>query len=396
MRCWPPGAAPGRPTLFTNEAMMKSTPVISAVTLLCILVASARAADPAVSRPQTSLEKKALDYLVAVQDKDGAWMPEAGPAVTAMVVRGLVQAGRPLDDPAVKRGLDFIEKFRQPDGGFYKDSRPNYNTSIVLGLLAVLPHETYRDQIDKAQAFLRGIQSVEGKTDNQGKPITKDHPWYGGAGYAGAGARRPDLSNTSFFLDGLVDSGAKPNDPAIQNALIFVSRCQMNSETNDQPFARGQRNGGFVYSTANGGESMMGKTREREGEEVLVAYGSMTYAGLKSFIYAGLTRDDPRVKLAWKWIRENWTLDVNPGTTKAEGLYYYYHTFAKTLRVAGVDTVADAKGIKHDWRQELTARLASLQKEDGRFINEKADRWMEGNPALATSYIVLTLQEARK
>ena len=39
----------------------------------------------------------------------------------------------------------------------------------------------------------------------------------------------------------------------------------------------------------------------------------MTYAGLKSMIYAGVKHDDPRVKAAYEWIQKHYTLDENPG-----------------------------------------------------------------------------------
>jgi squalene-hopene/tetraprenyl-beta-curcumene cyclase len=322
-------------------------------------------------------------------------MAQTGPAVTAMVVKGLLHSGLAADDPRIVKALAYIETFRQADGGYYRDAWPNYCTSIVLSLFAELPRDAYAARIAKAQDFLRSIQSVEGSKDNEGKTITKDHPWYGGAGYAGKGARRPDMSNTSYFVDGLISSGVKPSDRAIQAALVFIARCQMNSETNTMAFAKGHNDGGFVYSTFNGGESEFGKTPDRAGNEVLVEYGSMTYAGLKSFIYAGLTKDDPRVQAAWRWITSHWTLDANPGTTSQQGLFYYYHTFAKALRAYGADEVTDAKGVRHDWRKELEEKLASLQQPDGSFRND-ADRWMEASPELVTAYSVLALQEARK
>lgn len=77
------------------------------------------------------------------------------------------------------------------------------------------------------------------------------------------------------------------------------------------------------------------------------SYGSMTYAGLKSFIYAGLTKDDPRVKAAWNWINNNWTLDENPGMklnspdVARNGLFYYYHTLTRALKEYGETTVKD-------------------------------------------------------
>jgi squalene-hopene/tetraprenyl-beta-curcumene cyclase len=54
----------------------------------------------------------------------------------------------------------------------------------------------------------------------------------------------------------------------------------------------------------------------------LRSYASMTYAGLKSMIYAGLTPDDPRVKAAVAWLAKNYTLESNPGLGDA-GLYIF-------------------------------------------------------------------------
>ena len=110
----------------------------------------------------------------------------------------------------------------------------------------------------------------------------------------------------------------------------------------------------------------------------------MTYAGLKSMIYAGLGRDDPRVKAALAYIKRHYTLDENPGLGQ-QGLYYFYHTFAKTMFVLGEPTLTDANGVSHDWRAELVAALAKRQQRDGGWVNP-ADRFMEGDPNLVTAY----------
>jgi squalene-hopene/tetraprenyl-beta-curcumene cyclase len=377
---------------------------------LALAVMAAVAATPVLAaiEGQTQTEQKAITYLLAQQDKDGAWMPQAGPGVTALILKGLLRAGYTPDDEHVKKALEFIEKSHQSDGGWYTDSHATYNTAITLSALASLPEPAkakYKDEITKAQDFLKSIQSgaSNAPTDDKGNPVTKDHPWFGGWGY-GEGSnmkpgRRPDLSNSHFVIEALRESGVPADDPTIKNALVFLTRTQA-SEANDSPWAKGRNDGGFIYSMRWNpkhnyyGESEAGDTKDREGNEVLTAYGSMTYAGLKSLLYADVKKDDPRVKAAMRWITNNYSLDVNPGLNTKEGLFYYYHVYATALRAYGEDTITDSKGVKHEWRKEFDDAMAAQQKPDGSFVNT-ADRWMEKNPVLATSYVLLALQDAR-
>ena len=153
---------------------------------------------------------------------------------------------------------------------------------------------------------------------------------------------------------------------------MFVSRCQnLESEHNTTKYASKVNDGGFYYTR------VLEQGRTRNGESAdggLRSYASMTYCGLKSMIYAGLTKDDPRVKAALQWIRKNYDLKSNPGMGDA-GLYYYYHTFAKTLDVLGVDEFEDAKGVKHDWRRELTEELARRQRPTVRGSTRTTNGW---------------------
>jgi squalene-hopene/tetraprenyl-beta-curcumene cyclase len=126
----------------------------------------------------------------------------------------------------------------------------------------------------------------------------------------------------------------------------------------------------------------------------LRSYASMTYAGLKSMLYAGLKPEDPRVKAALNWLRKNYTLKQNPGMDQ-QGLYYYYHTMARALKTLGQDEFVEENGTKHDWRKEIVAELKSRQKEDGSWVNEQP-RWMEGDANLVTSYALMTLAQCKK
>ncbi|MGB7159523.1 MAG: prenyltransferase/squalene oxidase repeat-containing protein [Tepidisphaeraceae bacterium] len=361
---------------------------------------------PALSHAQTDPAADArqqidrgLAFLKSQQKPDGGWQKETDPpAMTAIVLKALVQdAKHDASTDFVKRGYDKLLSYQLENGGIYKDLLANYNTAIAVSALAAAEEPSFKPRIDKAIAYLKGLQWTDHTPGDgpKGEKIVDDkNPWYGGWGYGRKG--RPDGSNMQLALDAMHDAGLKPSDPAYQAAIKFIQRMQNQSETNDQPWTGDD--GGFVYTPANNGESMAGELKGESGRRELRSYGSMTYAGLKSMIYAGLTKDDPRVRAAWDWISRNWTLEENPGMKLADpaqaqhGLYYYYHTLARALNAYDQPTLSDPTGKLHDWRIELIAKLASLQQEDGSWAGDK--RWMEDNPVLVTSYAVLALQEA--
>ncbi len=73
-----------------------------------------------------------------------------------------------------------------------------------------------------------------------------------------------------------------------------------------------------------------------------------------------------------------------------QGLFYYYHSFAKALSALGETRLEDAAGVQHDWKSELTQKLQTLQQPNGSWVNP-ADRWYEGDPNLVTAYCLLAL-----
>lgn len=325
---------------------------------------------------------RAIGFLATKgQAEDGSFSSQAGPAVTALVATALMRHGRTPSDPLVANSLAYVEQFVRSDGGVFRTGSlyANYETSVaILCLTEANKDGRYTEKLNKADAYIRGLQWDEGEDKDPADPA------YGGAGYGKH--KRPDLSNTQFFMDALQAMGTDVNDEAVKRALTFVSRCQnLETEHNTTPFAAKNPDGGFYYTPAAGGSSMAGTTPGGG----LRSYGSMTYAGLKSMIYAGVGDDDPRVKAAVKWIKMHYDLKSNPGMG-GQGLYYYYHTFAKTLDAMKQDVLVDHQGVKHDWRAELRAELASRQLPDGSWVNE-ADRWMEGDPNLVTAYALLAL-----
>ena len=339
---------------------------------------TASAAEPADVR---SAIAKGSAYLIEKgQAADGSFSAEMGPAVTALAVTALAKSGTPADAPAIERGIRYLMTFRQADGGIHQIDSPvgNYESSIAL--MACNADGRYTREIKGVEAFLKGLQWDEG----EGKG--PEDPAFGGAGYGKKS--RPDLSNTAFLIEALREAGTSADDPAIQKALAFVSRTQnLPGPHNTLPMAEKNPDGGFYYTPFGEGESQAGQTPQGG----LRSYGSMTYAGLKSMIYAGVDRDDPRVKAALEWLRRHYTFEENPGLGTA-GAYYFLQTASKSLAVLGEDRFVDAAGKEHDWRNELATVLVSRQRGDGAWVNENA-RWMEDNANLVTSYALLALAQ---
>jgi squalene-hopene/tetraprenyl-beta-curcumene cyclase len=353
----------------------------TALAVLPLLAADSSSAPDA--KDVKAVRDKAYDYLKSKQADDGSWSKENfGPGVTALAVAALIRGGHPADDPVVKKAIAYLTKNVQKDGGIYKGRLANYTTSVaVMALKEANTDGRYDTILKNAAAFLKTLQY----NDPAEKPVR-----LGGVSYD-KGGKRPDLSNTNMFVEALLAAGVPKNDPAVQQALKFITRCQNfenKEEGNDLPFAKKAKpedKGGFVYIPDTDDK------RHSNGEGGLRSLGAMTYGGLKSFLYAGVKKDDPRVAGAIKWIREHYTLEENPGEGQA-GLYYYYHTFGKAMEALGEDPFKDAKGKEHHWRVELFEALKKRQRDNGSFASKnKKDPFGEGDPSLATAFAILSL-----
>lgn len=364
-----------------------SSILIAAIALSDSVVVFAAEAGEGNQAEYQLIVSKAIQYLGEAQSEEGSFSSQYGTGVTSLVTTGLLRHGRSPQEPMVARALASLEKHVKPDGGVYMEGTRyrNYETC-----LAIMCFNEARQQLPRSEAT---------KYDNlltDAEKFVKDLQWdaaeghgiesmnYGGAGYGSHG--RPDLSNTGFLIEALKSLGRGEDDPNMQAALVFVSRSQ-NLETshNTSPFAAKVNDGGFYYTPAAGGQSQAGET-ESGG---LRSYGSMTYVGLKSMLYAGVGPDDPRVKAAYDWAMRNYTVEKNPGMGSA-GYYYYLHTFAKALDTVGKPVVVDEAGVEHDWRAELIDQLAASQSEDGSWVNPN-ERWLESDPNLVVGYCLLAL-----
>jgi squalene-hopene/tetraprenyl-beta-curcumene cyclase len=334
--------------------------------------------------------EKSSAWLGTQQNADGHWSSPEHPALTALVLTALV--GPPpgkADSPAIEKGYDYLLRCVQPDGGIYIKDVQSYNTSVALNALALRNRPQDRVVIEGARLYLIRLQVG----DDQ---LGANSPFVGGIGY-GASEKRPDLSNTALALEALYNSKPAPQDSARYRtqdlnwkaAIRFVQNCQNLPAFNSQPWASDdpQNKGGFIYAP---GRSNGGQTNLASGRVAYRSYGSMTYAGLLSYIYADLKPDDPRVTSALDWLRGNYSVDENPALGQ-QGLYYYYQMMAKALTFAGVDILETKDGRKINWREDLALKLINLQHADGSWANENG-RWWEKDPVLDTAYSVTALE----
>jgi squalene-hopene/tetraprenyl-beta-curcumene cyclase len=330
---------------------------------------------------QTRMERAGVAFLRQSQGADGSFSSQAGPGVTGLVAAALLSIGVPKNDAMVDKAIVYLLKTKRADGGLYAEGsrHANYETCLAIMALSKANEQgEYDGVLQAAQRFVKGEQWDEGEG------LGPKDPAFGGAGYGSKS--RPDLSNTSFFIEALRSTGVEESDPAIQRALAFVNRCQnLESPANDTPFASKLNDGGFYYTPAAGGDSMAGKDEATGG---LRSYASMTYAGLKSMLYAGVGPEDFRVKAATKFLKKNYSVTNNPGMGPA-GLFYYLQTMSKALAMVGAETFESDSGAR-SWRSDILEQLQKTQKVDGSWTNPEP-RWMEGDPNLVTGYALLTL-----
>ena len=345
-------------------------------------------------------------FLLGAMVEPGRWGgPQGADAgLTAMALGALqaVPTPRPEDvQGALDTGLDWLVALQREDGSIHAGMLANYVTSAAVMALSREARPGDAEVVARAQAYLVALQADEGEGYSEGDL------YHGGIGYGGD--ERPDLSNLQMALDALAASGLREDHEAWTRAVRFLERCQNRSESNDVALVDGEvvirsgEDGGAGYAPGDSKAGFELETRDGEKVKVPRSYGSMTYALFKCYVLAGLDREDPRVQAAWKWLGDHWTLDLNPGfelsrdpTAPYQGLFYYYQSMARALEVSGEDTIVDGEGRPHAWRQELAARLVSLQSRvDGSWINQNAPRWWEGNPVLATSYALSTLGSCR-
>jgi squalene-hopene/tetraprenyl-beta-curcumene cyclase len=335
--------------------------------------------------------EKGNDFLKSQQNTNGWWSTPDHPSVTALALSAMM--GEPNErfktSAEAKKGYAFVASCARPDGGIYVTNLANYNTAIcMMGLLAARDAK-YEPILRRGRSYL-----VSGQADN-GVKGQLDTPWDGGIGYS-HDEGRSDMNNTVTALEALYYSkhliGDK--DPSAKDlnwaaAIHFLQSCQNLPGVNSANWVSNdpKDRGGFVYDPET---SKAPSVTNANGQVALRSYGSISYAGLLSYIYADVKQTDPRVQAVRDWLRDNYSLKENPGMGQ-QGYFYYLHLMTKALNATRVETLDLKDGSKLDWRKEVAMRLIDLQKNDGSWQNDTG-RWWEKDANLVTAYSVMALE----
>ncbi len=370
---------------------------------LC-LGSNAQPAKPALPADTPSRQEvraaieRGLAFLQKAQNSNGWWSTPEQPAVTALVLTTMnldpTQRFQRHRTSEMNRGFDYLLSCVKPDGSIQRSGLANYNTALSLMALTSAADTNFLPVILKARGFIARTQI------DLGIKGTNDTPFDGGVGY-GSKYDHSDMNNTlaaieamraseALLLKDVPTSAAQVPDLDWKAVAHFLQSCQNLPGTNTADWVSNdpQDRGGFVYYP---GHSMAGGvTNSQTGKVALRSYGSMSYGGLLSFIYAELGKDDPRVLAVRDWLESNFTLEENPGMGQ-QGYFYYLHLLTKALNALGEDRLKLANGAEVPWRNQVAARLLKLQKVDGAWVNPEP-RWWEADPVLVTCYAVMTLE----
>ena len=330
---------------------------------------------------------KAIDYLARPRPTTAGQQP-AGVGVTALVTTAMLRNGRTPSDPAVAKGLRFLEGFVQPDGGIYTPTVGLPATTKPAWRSCVSPRPTRDSRYDKIIQQRREVPQ-EDPVGRSARAKDRSDLFYGGAGYGKH--KRPDLSNTQFLVDALTAAGNGPNDEAMQKALVFVSRCQnLESEHNTTPFAAKNPDGGFYYTLRRRRRQRGRQDRQRRAAELRLddlrrpEEHDLRRRRARRPPRQGGHRVDPAA------LRP----EDQPGhgrrracTTTTTSSPRPWTPSARTAsRTPGREARLAARAGRRSWPPG-SAPTAPGSTED--------DRWLEGDPNLVTGYALLALAYCR-
>lgn len=379
-----------RARLFIAGLLITSCTAFAAPTTLVTKQAVGGKIDLSTTKEAEAAINRGLDWLAAQQKEDGSWSESSFPALTALPLWAFSMSHHPRKAEITAKAAKFIMSNVQSDGGIYRKipgkggGLSNYNTALCMVALHALNDPQYTPVVLKARKFVAAGQHF-------GNDL-----YEGGMGYdRETGRQYTDLSDSVIAYEAMrLTQGAEDlRDKSEAHVdLDWTAAARFLERLQNKPATGAENAGGFAYRPD---ESKAGTTTNKEGVVVFRSYGSMTYAGLLSLIYADVNKNDPRIQSAFDWAAKHWTLDENPGMGD-QGLYYFYNILSKALAAYGRDTITTKDQSQIAWRDAVVKKLVGLQKVDsktghGFWVNSN-NRFWEANDILVTSYTLLALE----
>jgi squalene-hopene/tetraprenyl-beta-curcumene cyclase len=217
---------------FANEFY----PDIDDTAQVLLALLHARASDP---QAQAACERRAINWLLAMQSEDGGWaafdvdnnwavlnqVPFADhnamldptcPDITGRVLESLCRRGLAGHD-AVRRGVEYLLQAQEKDGSWYGRWGVNYIYGSFLAMrgLAASGAAGSRDAMARAAAWLRSVQNADGGWGESCASYDRDH-------FAPA----PSCpSQTAWALLGLEAASDRDSVAARRGLQFLLDRC---------------------------------------------------------------------------------------------------------------------------------------------------------------------------
>lgn len=159
-------------------------PDVDDTAMVLLAFQKARASDAAAQR---ACQKRAVDWMLAMQSKDGGWaafdadnnwkilshvpfadhnamLDPSCPDITGRVLEALIRCGVPKDHPAVRRAIDYLLEAQEGDGSWYGRWGVNYiyGTFLALRGLRAAGFSENEPSIQQALEFIRAYQNRDG------------------------------------------------------------------------------------------------------------------------------------------------------------------------------------------------------------------------------------------
>jgi squalene-hopene/tetraprenyl-beta-curcumene cyclase len=242
---------------FANEFY----PDIDDTGMVLLALRHARASKP---EAQAACRERALNWLLAMQSKDGGWaafdvdnnwkplsyMPFADhnamldptcPDITGRVLEAVCTgAGLPGDHPAVKRAVDYLLKTQEQDGGWYGRWGVNYiyGTFLALRGLRAAGVSDRSAAVLRAGEWLRSIQNADG---GWGESCAS----YDQGSFCPAAST---ASQTAWALLGLM-AGGDTSSLSVEKGIEYLLKTQQPDGSWNEELATGTGFPGVFYLT---------------------------------------------------------------------------------------------------------------------------------------------------